>query len=101
MKDKVVAVTGAAGVLCSAMVEDFLAHGAKVALIGRHRANLAALARAMRRKGFADALVVEADVLDRAALERGVKKILRKWGRIDVLLNGAGGHHPKGVAKAE
>ncbi len=101
MKDKVVAVTGAAGVLCSTMVEDFLEHGAKVALIGRHKANVSALARAMKRKGFAETLVVEADVLDRAALERGVKKILRKWGRIDVLLNGAGGHHPKGVAKAE
>ena len=47
MSEKVVAVTGAAGVLCRALVEDFLRHGARVALIGRHRTNLAALAKRM------------------------------------------------------
>ena len=101
MSEKVVAVTGAAGVLCRALVEDFLRHGARVALIGRHRTNLAALAKRMKEKGLDQTLVVEADVLDRSALMEGLKKILRKWKRVDVLVNGAGGHHPKGVTKAE
>ena len=101
MGGKVVAITGAAGVLCSAIVEDMLSHGASVALIGRHKAKLAALARRMKSKRLHQTLVVEADVLNRAALEAGLDKIVRKWKRIDVLVNGAGGHHPKGVTKAE
>ena len=101
MYGKVVVVTGAAGVLCSAIVEDMLLHGANVALIGRHKAKLEAQAKRMKTKGLDRTLVVEADVLDRSALKAGLGKILRKWKRVDVLVNGAGGHHPNGVTKSE
>jgi NAD(P)-dependent dehydrogenase (short-subunit alcohol dehydrogenase family) len=98
---KVVAVTGAAGVLCSALCEDFLRHGARVALIGRHKDKLEALRASFAAKGLDAAIAVEADVLDRAAVEAALATILAKWGRIDVLVNGAGGNHPKGTTPAE
>ena len=101
VEDKVIVVTGAAGVLCSALVEDFLRHGAKVALLGRHLDKLEALARRLRRKGLAETLSLEADVLDRASLEAAARAVLRKWRRIDALVNGAGGNHPRGTTPAE
>ena len=101
VEGKVVVVTGAAGVLCSSVVEDLLRHGAKVALVGRTREKLAKLAKALARKGLAETLVCAADVLDRDALEAAKDAVLKKWRRVDALVNGAGGNHPKGTTPAE
>ena len=101
VEGKVVVCTGAAGVLCSSIVEDLLRHGAKVALLGRTRTKLEGLAKRLARKGLVQTLVCEADVLDRAALEAARTAVLRKWRRIDILINGAGGNHPKGTTPAE
>ena len=98
---KVIVVTGAAGVLCSSLAEDLLRHGAKVALVGRTEAKLVKLQRALSRKGLEETLVCAADVLDRRALEAAAKAVLKKWRRIDALVNGAGGNHPKGTTPAE
>ncbi|MCQ2389575.1 MAG: SDR family oxidoreductase [Kiritimatiellae bacterium] len=101
VEGKVVVVTGAAGVLCSSVVEDLLRHGAKVALVGRTRAKLEKLAKSLARKGLTDTLVCVADVLDRDALEAAKTAVLKKWRRVDALVNGAGGNHPKGTTPAE
>lgn len=98
---KVVVCTGAAGVLCSAIVRDLLAHGASVALLGRTRSKLEELSRNLASEGLDKTLVCEADVLDRAALESARDAIIAKWGRIDALVNGAGGNSPKGTTAAE
>ena len=101
VEGKVVVCTGAAGVLCSSIVEDLLRHGAKVALLGRTREKLEALAKTLAKKGLTATLVCEADVMDRDALEAAKAAVLRKWRKIDVLINGAGGNHPKGTTPAE
>ena len=98
---KVIVITGAAGVLCSSLAEDFLRHGASVALLGRTRSKLEALQKKLAKKGLKKTLLCEADVLDRAALESAKKAVLKKFGRIDCLVNGAGGNHPKGTTPAE
>lgn len=98
---KVIAVTGAAGVLCRALCEDFLTHGAHVALIGRHLEKLEVLREELAAKGLTEAIAVEADVLDRKAVEAALATIVAKWGRVDILVNGAGGNHPKGTTPAE
>ena len=101
VKGKVVVVTGAAGVLGSSLAEDLLRHGAKVALLGRTRTKLERLSKRLARKGLVETLVCEADVLDRAALEAAKRAVLKRFGRIDALVNGAGGNHPKGTTSAE
>ena len=101
VEGKVIVCTGAAGVLCSSLVEDLLRHGAKVALLGRTRAKLVTLAKKLAKKGLASTLVCEADVMDRASLEAAKRAVLAKWRRIDALVNGAGGNHPKGTTPAE
>ena len=66
VEGKVIVCTGAAGVLCSSMTEDLLRHGAKVALLGRTREKLDALAKKLAKKGLTATLVCEADVLTNA-----------------------------------
>lgn len=101
LKGKVAVVTGAPGVLCSVMVEELLRQGAKVALLDlREEAARAQQAR-LAEQGYMDTLVAAVDVLDRGSLEAARAKVLEAWGRVDILVNGAGGNHPKGTAPAE
>ncbi len=89
-------VTGATGQLGRVVVRRYLEAGAHVAIAVRDpakgeamRAELAALA------GTPDELrllVLAADPSDAAAMERAVDEVVRRWGRLDVLANVAGGY---------
>jgi NAD(P)-dependent dehydrogenase (short-subunit alcohol dehydrogenase family) len=69
--------------------------GARVAYLGRTQSKLdAALAKVRAAVPSAEVLGLCADVADRPALERARDEIIAKWGRIDALLNGAGGNQP-------
>lgn len=98
---KVAIVTGAPGVLCSTMCESLLLAGAKVALLDRREDAALELQKQFAEKGLNQTLVCAVDVLDRASLEAAREQILKQWGRIDILVNGAGGNHPKGTCSAE
>lgn len=90
---RVIVVTGATGVLAGSAARYLAAQGARVVFIGRDQAKLdLALADVTRAGG--QALGFSCDVLDRAALERTRDAILAKWGRVDVLINAAGGNQP-------
>ena len=101
IEGKVCVITGAAGVLCSSMTEYMLAHGAKVAALDLRKDVAEAFVKKLVKKGYKDVIAVEANVLDKASLEAAKKVILKKFKRIDVLINGAGGNHPKGTSSAE
>ncbi len=98
---KVIVCTGAAGVLCSTMTEDLLLHGAKVAVLDLRGEVAREFCDKLAAKGLTETIAIEANVLDRASLEKARDKVLAKWGRIDVLINGAGGNHPRGTCPAE
>jgi NAD(P)-dependent dehydrogenase (short-subunit alcohol dehydrogenase family) len=101
LKNKNCVVTGAAGILCSAMVEALLEEGARVALIGRTESKLIELQEKLAAKGLTETIVGPADVLNESAL-RKVKTIINaEWGPVDILINGAGGNHPKATSPAE
>ena len=101
VEGKVIVITGAAGVLCSSLTEDLLRHGAKVAVLDLRKDVADAFVATLVKKGLKDVLAVEANVLDKASLEAAKKVILKRFRRIDVLVNGAGGNHPKGTTAAE
>ena len=94
-------VTGAAGVLCSVMARDLLKAGARVALLGRTRSKLEELQRKLAEEGLTRTLVIAADVLDKAQLEEAATLLENTWGRLDILVNGAGGNDPRGTTPAE
>jgi NAD(P)-dependent dehydrogenase (short-subunit alcohol dehydrogenase family) len=88
---QVIAVTGGGGVLCSAMAKMLAAHGAKVAVIDLFEDKAQAVVDAIKTDG-GDAIAVTCDVLDRDSVEHACQAILDAFGRIDVLINGAGGN---------
>ena len=95
IRGKVIAITGALGALSGSAAEYFISQGARVAYLdlGMTPEKFdVVLAHLHAIDPCAEAIGLVANVLDRASLEGARDTILAKWGRIDVLLNGAGGN---------
>jgi NAD(P)-dependent dehydrogenase (short-subunit alcohol dehydrogenase family) len=91
LEGRVAVVTGGTGVLGGAMTRGLARAGAKVGVLGRRRERAEAAVRALEKDGGA-ALALPADVLDRGQLEAAREAVLEQWGRLDVLVNAAGGN---------
>jgi NAD(P)-dependent dehydrogenase (short-subunit alcohol dehydrogenase family) len=94
LRGRVAIVTGGSGVLGSAMARGLGAVGVRVAVLGRRLERAQAAAAQIDSSG-AGAMAVAADVLDPAALARARDAVVAKWGRIDILINAAGGNLPQ------
>ena len=90
---QVAVVTGGTGVLGGVMARGLARAGAKVGVLGRRRDQAEAMVQAIAAAG-GEALALPADVLDRAQLAAACDALLAQWGRIDVLVNAAGGNIP-------
>lgn len=88
---KVAVVTGATGVLCSAICRGLGQAGAKVVVIARNTDKIAALVEGLEQQG-GQALGISADVLDKTALEAAAAQVVAAYGKVDILVNGAGGN---------
>ena len=88
---RVAVVTGGYGTLGGSMADALAGVGAKVALLGRNRDAAEAKADVLRRSG-AEAMVLIADALDEEKLRQARDEVLGAWGRVDVLINAAGGN---------
>jgi NAD(P)-dependent dehydrogenase (short-subunit alcohol dehydrogenase family) len=100
LNNKVVVVTGGAGVLGSSWVDALAECGAKVAILDRSIENAEKKAAEVVANGKT-AIGVEANVLDKASLKKAHEVILEKFGPCDILINGAGGNNPKGTTTKE
>ena len=100
LKDKVVVVTGAGGVICSHLAKAVAACGAKVALLdlnkdaAQREADLI-VADGGIAKGF------EANVLIKESLVKCHEEVLAEFGKCDILINGAGGNNPRATTDNE
>lgn len=97
LKDKVVAITGGGGVLMSAFGEALAACGAKVALLDINGEAVEKVAASIGENAFA----VKTDCLDKNDIIRAKEKINAKWGKVNFLINGAGGNNPKATCDNE
>jgi NAD(P)-dependent dehydrogenase (short-subunit alcohol dehydrogenase family) len=88
---RVAVVTGATGVLGGAVARGLAEAGAAVGILARSPERAEAFAAELQREG-ADAHALVADVLDEARLLSARDAVLERWGRIDVLVNAAGGN---------
>jgi NAD(P)-dependent dehydrogenase (short-subunit alcohol dehydrogenase family) len=93
LEGRVAAVSGGYGVLGGVLASSLASAGVKVAVVGRRREAADAKATAIRASG-GEAMAVVADVADEAAIRGGCDAILRAWGRVDILINAAGGNVP-------
>ena len=93
IKDQVVVVTGGTGVLGKAIATHLAEQGAKVVIMGRKAEVGNAIVEDIKAKG-GEAMFLTTNVLDEAVLEQNLKDILDKYGKVDALLNAAGGNIP-------
>ncbi|MFF1680501.1 MULTISPECIES: SDR family NAD(P)-dependent oxidoreductase [unclassified Streptomyces] len=82
-------VTGASSGIGAATARRLAGHGASVTLVARRKARLDDLAAEIEKAG-GTALVVEADITDRAQAEAAVQQSVEHFGRLDTLVNNAG-----------
>lgn len=100
LENKVCVVTGGGGVLCSAFAKALAECGAKVAILDLRVENAQKVANDITKAG-GQAIGVEANVLVKESLETARQTVLNTFGTCDILLNGAGGNHPKGTTSKE
>lgn len=96
IKDKVIVITGGYGVLGSAMAKYLAEEGAKIVILGRSEEKGNALTTKIKSTG-GDALFLKSDVLNKQILEQNKTDILKNYGKIDVLVNAAGGNMPGAI----
>jgi NAD(P)-dependent dehydrogenase (short-subunit alcohol dehydrogenase family) len=88
---KVAVVTGGSGVLCSALAGALGRQGAAVVVVGHTRVERAqAVADGITAQG-GQAIALQANVLDKKSLQALAGQTLDRFGRVDILINGAGG----------
>lgn len=97
LKGKVVAVTGASGVLMSEFSRALIACGAKVALLDLNKERTLELEKELGP----NSLAVPTNCLKKEEIEAAHKLINEKFGKVDILINGAGGNSPKATTDNE
>ncbi|WP_346345133.1 SDR family oxidoreductase [Mucilaginibacter sp. dw_454] len=96
LKDKVIVVTGGTGILGKAFVEGIATAGGTVGILGRNEQVAEERAAAINANG-GKAIALIADALDEDALVAAKDRVIAAYGRIDGLVNAAGGNMPEGV----
>lgn len=97
LSDKIVAITGAGGVICSEFARALAECGAKVALLDINYDAANAVAEQIGSSAFA----IKCNCLDKEDIFRAKAAINAKWGNVNLLINGAGGNNPKATTDNE
>jgi NAD(P)-dependent dehydrogenase (short-subunit alcohol dehydrogenase family) len=97
---KVIVVTGGTGILGNSFVNGIVEAGGTVGILGRNQQVAEERAAAINQNG-GKALALVADVMNEAELTTAKTKILDAFGRVDGLVNAAGGNMPDGVLQPE
>jgi NAD(P)-dependent dehydrogenase (short-subunit alcohol dehydrogenase family) len=88
---RVAVVTGGYGVLGGSMADGLAAAGARVAIFGRRREMVMNKVEQLRDRGC-ESIALVADAMDESQLRRVRGELLEAWGRVDILVNAAGGN---------
>jgi NAD(P)-dependent dehydrogenase (short-subunit alcohol dehydrogenase family) len=100
LKDRVAVITGPAKGMGAAVSLAFAAEGTRLALIGRDTAAIEPIAVKVKACG-GEAIVMACDLTKAAECERAAETTKRAYGRIDILVNVAGGSGPIGKSGVE
>jgi NAD(P)-dependent dehydrogenase (short-subunit alcohol dehydrogenase family) len=100
LRDRVAVITGPAKGMGAAITLAFAAEGARLALVGRDTSAIESVAAEAKRAG-AQTIIVPCDLTDAAQCERAAQRTKETYGRIDILVNVAGGSGPIGKTGVE
>ncbi len=93
-------VTGGAGVLCAQMCRTLAAVGARVAILDVNLDAAEKLAAEIRESGD-NAIGLACNVLDKTSLEEAALKVVAAFGKVDILINGAGGNKAQATTSSD
>ncbi len=97
LQDKIVAITGAAGVICSEFARALAQCGARVALLDINYDGAKAVADEIGDRAFA----VKCNCLDKEDIKKAKEAVRAKFGKVNFLINGAGGNNPRATTDNE
>lgn len=92
LEGRVALITGGGSGICQEIAIKFAEYGAKVAVMGRREAMLQATVTRIKTTTKSDALAITGDVRSEKDAQQAVSKVLSKWGKLDILVNGAAGN---------
>jgi NAD(P)-dependent dehydrogenase (short-subunit alcohol dehydrogenase family) len=97
IRGKVAVVTGGAGILCTSMCKTLAEAGAQVAVLDLRTDQAEGLAQEIGNESIG----IGCNVLDKASLDNAAKMVVDNFGRVDILINGAGGNKPQATTSPE
>jgi NAD(P)-dependent dehydrogenase (short-subunit alcohol dehydrogenase family) len=100
LDDKVIVVTGGTGVLGDAFIKGIAKAGGKVGILGRNEKVARERADFLNKDG-GSAIALIADVTDEHQVRKACEKIVSEYGKVDGLVNGAGGNIPEAMIQPE
>ncbi|MFC1569636.1 SDR family oxidoreductase [bacterium] len=89
LKGKVAVVIGGGGVLAGAMADGLAKAGSNIAIVDLHCENARKKTAALEILGI-ETLALEADVSKKGDLESAYQEVMKKWGKVDILINAPG-----------
>jgi len=101
LKDKVCVVTGGCGVIGTTFTEALIKAGVKVAIVDYKKGKCEDCTRELARKNGSPVLCLVANVLNEQELTDAKEKVNAEFGKVDILINGAGGNSPKATTANE
>ncbi len=100
LKGNVVAATGGGGVLVGEMARALGSAGARLAILDIVEEAAQRVADEITEAG-GEAIAIRTNVLEKASVEAALERILDRFGRVDILINGAGGNRPQATTSPE
>jgi NAD(P)-dependent dehydrogenase (short-subunit alcohol dehydrogenase family) len=94
LTDQVAVVTGGAGILCASLCRALVNTGVKLAILDINHQAADKLAGEINHSG-GEAIAIGCDVSDKESINFAAQQIMSSFGRVDILINGAGGNNPQ------
>lgn len=101
LNEKTCVITGGGGVIGSVIANSLASIGVKLAILDIQKELADKVAEEIKGKYGTEAIGVETNVLDKTSLNEAKRIVIEKFGKIDILINGAGGNSPKATTKEE
>jgi NAD(P)-dependent dehydrogenase (short-subunit alcohol dehydrogenase family) len=101
LKDKVCVITGGAGVIGISLAKGMASAGVKTVILDLNKELAEQAAEEVKKYTGTESIGVEANVLIKESLEDAKKTINEKTGKVDILINCAGGNSPKATTQLE